>query len=120
MFCPKCGSQAIDGAGFCQKCGTKLIAGESTAQPAATASSAKQTRRPGNTPVDVPRKKKSKKLPIILIVIGLVLAVILIVANSDDLEERGVQAQKDEEYIKSHQTNVQSETPATLDTSDKF
>lgn len=25
MFCPKCGTKAIEGADFCQKCGTKLV-----------------------------------------------------------------------------------------------
>lgn len=25
MFCPKCGTKALDGAEFCQKCGAKLI-----------------------------------------------------------------------------------------------
>lgn len=34
MFCPKCGSQAIDGAGFCQKCGAKLNVDDTAPQPA--------------------------------------------------------------------------------------
>lgn len=25
MFCPKCGTQVLDDAGFCQKCGTKIV-----------------------------------------------------------------------------------------------
>ena len=30
MFCPKCGTKAIEGADFCQKCGAKLVKDEST------------------------------------------------------------------------------------------
>ena len=28
MFCQKCGTKAIEGAGFCQKCGAKLVKDE--------------------------------------------------------------------------------------------
>jgi len=93
MFCPKCGTQALDGAGFCQKCGAKLIADASPENP---------VQPEGKTPETVPKKKNPKKLPIILGVV-FVLIVILIAANADNLAKRGEQAAKDEEYISSHQ-----------------
>lgn len=63
-------------------------------------------------PAAVPKKKRSKKVFIILTVV-FVFIVILIAANSGDIEERGEQAEKDEEYINSQldSTNVKlSET----------
>lgn len=48
MLCPKCGAQVAEGSDFCQKCGTKLTA-------------VSQARQPDNTPVNGPKKKKSKK-----------------------------------------------------------
>ena len=35
MFCPKCGTKALDGAEFCQKCGAKLILDSDGVQPSA-------------------------------------------------------------------------------------
>lgn len=35
MFCPKCGTKALDGAKFCQKCGAKLILDSDGVQPSA-------------------------------------------------------------------------------------
>lgn len=101
MFCPKCGAKVLDGAEFCQKCGTKLAANTSTSNLA-------DSPHPKNrTTVADPKRKKSKKLFIIL---GVVLAfiVILIVANADNLAERGAQDQKDEEHIKSQQQDSAS------------
>lgn len=100
MFCPKCGAKALDGAEFCQKCGAKLITDHMDQKP--TEADTQQTKM-GNALQDKPKKKKSKKLPIILAAVVLVFVVILIAANSNDLAERGEQAQKDEEYIKSQQ-----------------
>lgn len=103
MFCPKCGAKALDGAEFCQKCGAKLIADRTDQKQ--TEPDARKTQM-GNPMPDKPKKKKSKKLPVILAVVVLVFVVILIAANSNDLAERGEQAQKDEEYIKSQQTST--------------
>ena len=103
MFCPKCGAKALDGAEFCQKCGAKLITYR--ADQKQTESDTQQTKM-GNVLQDKPKKKKSKKLPIILAAVVLVFVVILIAANSNDLAERGEQAQKDEEYIKSQQAST--------------
>lgn len=110
MFCPKCGEKVLDGAEFCQKCGTKLMR-DASAQSAAPnpASSAQPISR---VPAAVPKKKRSKKVFIILTVV-FVFIVILIAANAGDIEERGEQAEKDEEYINSQldSTNVKlSET----------
>lgn len=103
MFCPKCGTQALDGAAFCQKCGAKLIIGDTEQQAAASTPAGQVQSRANNPQSDIPQKKKSKKLPIILAAIGLVFVVILIAANSSELQERGEQARKDEEYIASQQ-----------------
>lgn len=35
MFCSKCGSKSLEGAGFCQKCGAKLMADEAVSQTTA-------------------------------------------------------------------------------------
>lgn len=102
MFCPKCGAKALDGAEFCQKCGAKLTTDRVDQKQ--TEADTQQTKM-GNALQDKPKKKKSKKLPIILAAVVLVFVVILIAANSNDLAERGEQAQKDEEYIKSQQVS---------------
>lgn len=102
MFCPKCGAKALDGAEFCQKCGAKLSTDRVDQKQ--TEADTQQTKM-GNALQDKPKKKKSKKLPIILAAVVLVFVVILIAANSNDLAERGEQAQKDEEYIKSQQAS---------------
>ena len=73
MFCPKCGTKALDGAGFCQKCGTKLIA-DASAQPA-TPNPANPTQPAGKPSAAVPKKRKPKKL---LIILGAVFALIMI------------------------------------------
>lgn len=117
MFCHKCGAQMVEGASFCQKCGTKVVVDEAAAQSETTSMPANQVSQPGNTPVDVLKKKKSKKLPICLAAIVLVLAVIFIASNSNDLTERSKHDLRDEEYINSHQTGVLSEAPSSLDTS---
>lgn len=103
MFCPKCGAKALDGAEFCQKCGAKLSTDRVDQKQ--TEADTQQTKM-GNALQDKPKKKKSKKLPIILAAVVLVFVVILIAANSNDLAERGEQAQKDEEYIKSQQAST--------------
>lgn len=110
MFCPKCGEKVLDGAEFCQKCGAKLIK-DASAQSAAS-NPASLVQPIGKTPAAVQKKKKSKKVFIILAIV-FAFIVILIAANFGDIEERGEQAEKDEEYINSQQdsTNVKlSET----------
>lgn len=77
MFCPKCGTKALDGATFCQKCGAKLIAGD-TVQQAAIPTPVRQTQP--STPSGTPKKKKSKKLPIILGAVALAVVVIIVIA----------------------------------------
>ena len=103
MYCPNCGEKALDGAGFCQKCGANLIK-DVTAHSAAPdpAGSVKPT---GKAPAAVPKKKKSKKLFIILAIV-FAFIVILIAANAGDIEERGRQAEKDEEYINLQQDST--------------
>lgn len=52
MFCPKCGTKALDGTTFCQKCGAKLIVGH-TEQQVAASTPVRQTQSP--TPLDTPK-----------------------------------------------------------------
>lgn len=54
MFCPKCGTKALDGAEFCQKCGAKLILDSDSVQPSAGIS----------TPVVEPPQASSVEKPI--------------------------------------------------------
>lgn len=77
MFCPKCGTQALDGATFCQKCGAKLIVGD-TEQQAVASTPVRQTQPP--TPLDTPKKKKSKKLPIIIGAVALAIVAVIVIA----------------------------------------
>lgn len=79
MFCPKCGTKALEGAGFCQKCGAKLIVDDSAAQPAVE-SPANSTNQSASAPKEAPAKKKSKKLPIIIGVAALVVLVVIFIA----------------------------------------
>lgn len=80
MFCPKCGTKALDGATFCQKCGAKLIT-DSAAQQSATSMLVQQTPpSTHNVPSDTPKKKKSKKLPIILVAVVLAVVAIIVIA----------------------------------------
>ena len=75
MFCPKCGTKALDDAEFCQKCGAKLIADVPTELSASTPP-ASSAQIPAQTPRSAFGKKKSK-LPIIL---GAVAALIIVLA----------------------------------------
>lgn len=79
MFCPKCGTKALDGALFCQKCGAKLIVDEPAAKPLVE-SPAKSKNQSGAVPKEAPMKKKSKKLPIIIGVAALVVLAVIFVA----------------------------------------
>ncbi len=75
MFCPKCGTKALDGAEFCQKCGAKLHTADASPRSAAQSSAS----TPGaQTTV---KKKKSKRLLFAVLGIAAVLAVILIVVG---------------------------------------
>ena len=110
MFCPKCGEKVLDGAEFCQKCGAKLMKDASAQSAASNPESSVQSI--SKAPTAVPKKKKSKKIFIILAIV-FAFIVILIAVNSGDIEERGEQVERDEEYINSQQdsTNVKlSET----------
>ena len=100
MFCPKCGTKALDGAEFCQKCGARLPADSAEPKQAKVAD---QQAQPGNDPADTLKKKKPRKLPVILGVLVLIV-VAFIAVNSGNLAERGEQAKKDEEYIASQQS----------------
>lgn len=80
MFCPKCGSKALDGATFCQKCGANLIV-DDTVQQAVTSTPIQQTQQQTHTvPSDMPKKKKLGKLPIILGAVALAIVVIIVIA----------------------------------------
>lgn len=80
MFCPKCGTKAIEGAEFCQKCGAKLIT-DSAVQPTPIS----PVQHIQSQSADLSAKKKSKKLPIILgAVVLVVAAIIFIVLNRED------------------------------------
>lgn len=78
MFCPKCGTKALDGATFCQKCGAKLIVNDAT-QQAATSTPVQPTQSQ-NVPLDAAKKKKSKKLPIIIGAVALVIVAVIVIA----------------------------------------
>lgn len=116
MYCHKCGNQVAEDSVFCYKCGAKLTADDmaDTTQQSAMPDTLQQTQPPVYTaPLDTPKKKKSKKLPIFLVLTGLIFIVLLIIANSDELQERGEKAKQDEAYIASQQqssTNNPSES----------
>ncbi len=78
MFCPKCGTKALDDAEFCQKCGAKLIADTPVGQ-SASAHPASSAQVPTQTPRSGFEKKKSK-LPIILGVVAALIIVLVIIA----------------------------------------
>lgn len=76
MFCTKCGAQNPDSAAFCDKCGTQLAASNPVeSQPdAPTQQSISQPVPDGAQP-----GKKSKTVPIIIGICGVVLAAFLVV-----------------------------------------
>lgn len=78
MFCPKCGTKALDGAEFCQKCGAKLIVDAPTEQSAAT-SRTNPSKQPNPSLTNTPEKKKSK-LPIILGAAAALIIILVIIA----------------------------------------
>lgn len=71
MFCSKCGNQLPDGAAFCPQCGSKL----SEELAAAPTSAEPQKSEADSAAPEKPKKKKSKKLPIILGVAAVAIAV---------------------------------------------
>lgn len=71
MFCHKCGHRSPEGSAFCQKCGAKLITDDT---PQAVSA-------PTKPQMDTPRKKKSKKLPIVLGVVAVVIVAIIVVVK---------------------------------------
>ncbi len=88
MFCPKCGTKAIDGAEFCQKCGTKLITDEpvkpsaempsvDSVQPTNPSQQPNPVQPPDPSPVNQTPKKKKSKRPVI---IGAIIATVVLVA----------------------------------------
>ena len=77
MYCPKCGTKALDDAVFCQSCGARLIVEtDRAASPEKEVSVQRAQVQPNNAQADVPKKKKSKKLPMLL---GAVVAVVALV-----------------------------------------
>lgn len=77
MFCHKCGNQIADGSAFCSKCGAKQSADVDVREITATES---PNIMQSQTKPDNAKKKKSRKLPIILGVAVLVIAVVIFVA----------------------------------------
>ncbi len=79
MFCTKCGTKLPDDSKFCTKCGAKLAAEEDM-----TGAAPQQS--------DVPQKKKSKKLPVILGVTAslvLILVILAVIGSSGDVSDSG-------------------------------
>ncbi len=85
MFCPNCGTKALDNAEFCQSCGAKLIGDAVDRKQPETSTWQTQT-QPGRHPTGAPEKKKRKKWPIILGIAGVLLCllVILVVMGGSD------------------------------------
>lgn len=91
MFCHKCGSQIANDASFCQKCGAKMVSEDTTMQtpniPMTTDESkgASISAKPIEpqvhyVPADAPKKKKTKKFPIIIGAVALAIVAIIIIA----------------------------------------
>ena len=77
MFCPKCGTQSLEGAAFCQKCGAKLIVDTHTDQTSRTS----PAQQPNPAPVTIAGKKKSKLPVIIGVIMVVILAIVFIALN---------------------------------------
>lgn len=73
MFCPKCGTEALEGAVFCQKCGAKVPVDGAVSQSAELSAPINQVQS------EKPAKKKSK-LPFILGAVALVIVAIIFVS----------------------------------------
>jgi len=68
MFCPKCGTQVIDGAEFCQKCGAKLIGTPSNpvVEPQRAGTSEPTVTADPQRPTDTPKAKNgSPKMAVV-------------------------------------------------------
>lgn len=138
MFCNKCGSESIEGAGFCQKCGAKLLSDENTAQqqPYASAPTPVIPPQVASTPNPVeptspqtafppvkPTKKKIKILPIILAIVAIFVVLGIIGAScSDTIQEHGAtQVVVTDDSSSSSQANtsiVEDAKASTEETSD--
>lgn len=79
MFCPNCGTKALDNAEFCQSCGAKLIVDAVEKKQPETSTWQTQV-QPRQYPTGTPEKKKGKKWPIILGVAGVLLCLLVILA----------------------------------------
>lgn len=93
MFCPKCGTKSLDGATFCQECGAKLIVNDAEQQVAASTPARQTQLQTRHVSLDMPKKKKFNKLPIIIGAVALVfVAVIAINWNGKNDYEATVRA----------------------------
>lgn len=108
MFCQKCGNQVAKDSAFCQKCGAKLIADDTARQTAMLTPAGSLQPRTDVIHAEIPQKKKSQKLPIILGAVALVIVVIVMMAIFSSVLERGKQVQKDEEYIVQSEVETKS------------
>lgn len=79
MYCPKCGTKALDGAGFCQNCGIKLNADTPAVQSAPILIPDNQIHQSGVVPPNIPEKKNSQKISLGIIGSVVVIAMIAIV-----------------------------------------
>ncbi len=114
MFCPNCGTKALDNAEFCQQCGAKLLAGAEEKKQ--TETSAWQTQvQSGQYPIGAP-EKKGKKWPIILgIAAGIIcLLVILVVIVGGSISSKK-QSQED-----SKEENLSEKNLSEMDLSETY
>lgn len=85
MFCYKCGKEVNEGAVFCPKCGAKLAANDTvTVQQKVESTPAGQMQsRTNGVLQEVPQKKKSRKLPVLLgaVAVAFVLIIISVISG---------------------------------------
>uniref|UniRef100_UPI004055FF08 DUF6273 domain-containing protein n=1 Tax=Acetatifactor sp. TaxID=1872090 RepID=UPI004055FF08 len=98
MFCTKCGNEISKGAKFCTKCGKAIDGKKNTAKVIMSEAGQK----------NVQLKKKSSKLPIIIMVIGIVVVLVLIgvvVSLLVDKKDGGIQREEIETSNSVAETN---------------
>lgn len=79
MFCHKCGTEITEGTVFCQRCGAKLVVNDAMPQLAASIP-VQSVQPPAYNTQDMPKKKKSKKLSVIL-GLGIIAIIIFVIIN---------------------------------------